>query len=97
MTEAERVELYNDLCDFELELHAITYPPQSKKINTLRRAIAFVGGTRGRWVCDASATPVFDGNRIIYYESCKCNQCSFSNHTLSTFKFCPSCGARMQR
>ena len=95
MKEADRIQLYNDLCDYEQELKAIYYPPKTMEADMIHRAILFVRGETGRWVL-AEASPVFDGHeRIIGYTGCKCDKCGFSDGK-STFKFCPSCGARMR-
>ena len=79
-TEGERITLLNDLCDFEQDLKVYITPPKTREIDILRRAIAFVRGSRGRWVNNFTT----------------CNLCSF-NKGSAEYRFCPNCGARMQK
>lgn len=95
MKEAERVELYNDLCDFEQELMQITFPPQTRKLDIIHRAIVYVKGERAKWESDGSSVAVLDGNgRMLYLADVKCSACGFRAH--SDYKFCPNCRARMK-
>ena len=95
MTEAERTMLYNDLIDYELELKGIYYPPKDREINILRRAQKAVAGERSKWIL-SDAKGVYDehGNAIEYL-NCTCEKCKFSRG-VSTFRYCPNCGARMK-
>ena len=96
MTEGERVQLYNSLCDFKEELEEIHYPPQTKKIDILRRAIDYVRGTPARWLSTADTQQIVKGNRLVYSFPCRCSVCAF-DRGFSDFKLCPQCGSRMQR
>ena len=49
MTEGERIRLLNDLCDYEQTLKQIIMPSPTKEIDIMRRAIAFVRGSRSKW------------------------------------------------
>ena len=94
MTEAERVQLYNDLCDYEEDLRMITYPSKTREIDIIHRAVVYVRGKTGQW---KNGTPVLDeNNKIKYLVNCQCSSCGFADGK-STFKICPSCSARMQK
>ena len=96
MIEGERVQLYNELCDFKEELEGIHFPPQTKKIDTLRRAIEYVRGTPAKWLTTADTQQMMNDNRLLYLFPCKCSLCGF-NRGFSDFKLCPQCGSRMQK
>lgn len=81
MKEAERVRLYNDLTDYEMDLKSIIYPPKTKEIDMIQRAIACVRGERGKWIAS-------NGTNI-------CNRCRFDEGK-SSFRYCPNCGAKME-
>ena len=80
MTEGERITLLNDLCDYEQELKTVIYPSKTRELDIVRRAIAFVRGSRAQWI---------NNNTM-------CSGCGFAEGN-ETFKFCPSCGARMRK
>ena len=95
MTEAERVNLYNDLCDLEIEMQSVMYPPKVREVDILHRAVEYVRGVKGRWIV-SNGIPVFDDKkRIIDHTGCTCDRCKFSDGRAS-FRFCPNCGARMK-
>lgn len=98
MTEAERINLYNDLCDYEDDLRKISYPSQTKAIDMIHRAIVYVRGTSAKWLTNtACALPVLDeSNRLLYHANCTCSSCGFIGG-MSTFKLCPNCGSRMRQ
>ena len=96
MTEAERIKLYNDLCDYEEDLRMITYPSQTKAIDIIHRAVIYVRGVHANWLT-SNALPILDeNNKVIHYENCICSSCGFA-HGTSTYRICPSCGARMAK
>ena len=94
MKESDRIDLYNDLSDYEQELREIVFPNMSREINIIHRAVQYVRGNQARWITK-NAVPVFnDDKTIAYYSSCTCSSCSFASG-LSTYRFCPSCASRM--
>ena len=96
MTEGERINLYNDLCDYEEDLKLISYPSQTKAIDIIHRAIVYVRGITARWIT-SNALPVLDENKkVIAYHNCECSSCHFIGG-VSTFKLCPNCGAHMRK
>ena len=95
MTEAERVRLYNDLCDYEQELKSVLYPQKTREIDIMQRAIKFVKGEQSRWIV-TGGQPVLDENsRVMDYTGCTCERCKFSMG-MSSFRYCPNCSARMK-
>ena len=95
MTEGERIEIYNALMDWRDELSHITIPSQSKRIHVLSQAIAFIRGTVACWQpTKETTTKVIDSHPVAF--PCKCSSCAFARG-FSDFRFCPQCGARMQR
>ena len=92
MTEAERVELYNSLCDFREELQNI-YPQQTKKIHTLTQAIIFVRGTTAKWERVPESQNIIADNRCVAFAPSACSSCHFLGR--SDYKLCPNCGAKM--
>ena len=93
MTEGERVQLYNDLCDWRDALAEITFPPQTKNIDILSRAITYVRGDTAKWLrTEASKTQVI-GDRT-HLAPVACSRCSFPRGS-SDFRVCPQCGAKM--
>ena len=96
MTEGERVQLYNSLCDFRDELRLITIPSQTRNIHTLTQAIDFVHGTTIRWLSTEDTHDIFNGDRLVYRFPCTCSSCGFARG-FSDFKLCPQCGGRAQR
>ena len=94
-TEAERVTLYNDLCDLEEDYRLITYPSKTKEIDVIRRAIRFVRGNQAKWEHGSSTIPVASENSGRYYINCTCSACGFElGH--SNYRICPNCGSRMR-
>ena len=96
MTENERVELYNDLCDFKSDLQMICYPPQTRQIDILSRAIAYVKGTSAKWEKSNDSKDFFNDERFAFFAPSTCSSCHFA-HGRSDFRRCPNCGARMQK
>ena len=96
MTEGERIQLYNNLCDFKEELEEIHYPPQTRKIDILRRAIDYVRGNPARWLKLPDTQQIVSDGRLKYLFPCECSSCGFARG-FSDFKLCPQCGSRMQR
>ena len=95
MTEAERVTLYNNLCDFREELQNV-YPLPTKKINTLSQAIIYVRGTTATWQPTAESQPIIINGRAVGSTCCTCSACRFP-YGRSDFRLCPNCGAKMKR
>ena len=94
MNEAERVRLYNDLIDFKDDLQQISYPPQTRNIDILKRAIEYVRGSSAHWTPAKDATAdIIDRHPVVY--PCQCSSCHFA-YGRSDFKLCPSCGAVMR-
>ena len=95
MTEGERVAIYNDLCDWRDELAQITYPSQTKRIDILTRAIAYVRGETAKWLTTEStdSLTLTDGRTII--APVACSRCAFSRGA-SDFRFCPQCGTKIK-
>ena len=94
MTEAERVRLYNDLCDYEQDLQLITIPPRTKEIDIIRRAIAYVRGVNAHWIKTPSSQVDTSGH-IPVSTSMECSSCHFANGR-SDFRICPQCSARLR-
>ena len=97
MTEGERIQLYNGLCDFKEELEGISYPSQTSKIDLLRRAIEYVRNSPARWLemSDSEVDSVVNEPRLPYMFPRKCSSCGFARG-FSDFRLCPQCGCRMQ-
>ena len=95
MTEGERVRLYNDLCDFMDDLKSITYPPQTKQIDILSRAVMFVRGSTAVWQRGTDSTQVPSQTKAFAYYPCTWSFCHFASGR-TDYKFCPSCGTRMK-
>ena len=97
MLEAERVRLYNDLCDLEQEMKNVVLPRKTREIDILHRAVTYVRGVQSRWIVSGGAClPILDQNhRVIDYENATCEKCKFTGGRAS-FKYCPSCGAKMK-
>ena len=96
MLEAERVRLYNDLCDYEQELKGVLLPRKTREIDIIHRAATYVRGERSRWVVSgAGCLPVFDGDKICDFVNATCENCKFGGGRAS-FRFCPNCGAKMR-
>lgn len=95
MTEAERITLYNDLCDYEQDLRAIMYPPQTKAIDTIHRAIAFVRGNKADWIRSGGTHVYDDLGNLIRTDFCTCSSCGFTRGS-SDFKYCPYCASKMK-
>lgn len=96
MTDGERVQLYNDLCDFKDELEQIHYPVQTKKIDIIRRAIEYVRGNPAKWLSTEDTQQILSENRLAYLFPVKCSVCGFKRG-FSDFKYCPQCISRMQK
>lgn len=96
MTEAERVTLYNDLCDFRDDLKVIHYPPQTKQIDILTRAISYVRGDQAKWLRLPESVTDVDANRMPFTFPMQCSSCKFS-WGRSDFLLCPKCGSRMKK
>ena len=96
MTEGERVQLYNDLCDYKDELEQISYPSQTRRINILARAVAYVRGDSARWLPMEDTQQIIKDNRLVYLFPMQCSSCRF-DRGFSDFKLCPQCGCRMQK
>ena len=96
MKEGERIQLYNDLCDYKAELEEISYPSQTRKIDILRRAIEYVRGNSARWLTSPDTQRIIHDNRLAYLFPCECSCCHF-DRGFSDFRLCPQCGSRMQR
>ena len=96
MTERERIALYNDLCDFKEELSLIRLPPQTKKINTLSRAIEYVYGTTAKWQKTPDTCEEFVGERLVALTQMQCSACRFA-HRRTDFKYCPNCGTKIAK
>ena len=94
MTEADKVRLYNDLCDYEYELKEIIYPVKTREIDIVRRAIEFMRGSQGKWLSGAVA--VLNNGKCVDEIACQCSSCGFAHGHMS-FKYCPNCGARMKK
>ena len=93
MTESERITLYNDLCDYEQDLFNVVHPPQTKAIDIVHRAVAYVRGTSAHW---AGGVDVLDKNgNLLRRDYCTCSACGFSRGS-SDFKHCPNCTAKMK-
>ena len=97
MTERERINLYNDLCDFKSDLQAVYFPPQTKQIDIITRAISYVRGTQAKWVHTPQSEHEYAPNGALLRTShCTCSSCGFADGR-SDFRICPNCGARMQK
>ena len=96
MTEAERINLYNDLCDYELELRQIVYPNKTREVDIIHRAVQYVRGNQARWVTRDALPVLNDKGNIVKYTSAKCSFCGFASGD-SDYKFCPNCASRMVR
>ena len=94
MTEAERVRLYNDLCDYEQDLQLITIPPRTKEIDIIRRAITYVRGTNAHWI-KTPLSQVDTSEMFPFTTAMECSSCHFANGR-SDFRICPQCSARMR-
>lgn len=95
MTEGERVEIYNALIDWRDELSQITIPSQSKRIHVLSGAIAYLRGTTAQWQpTNETKTEIINSRPVA--SPCTCSSCRFARG-FSDYRFCPQCGARMQR
>ena len=92
MTEGERIELYNNLCDFRDELNTI-FPLPSQKIHTLSQAIIFVRGTTAKWERSDKSEPIIVNGRAIGSTNCTCSTCGVIGR--SDYRLCPNCGAKM--
>jgi len=97
MTEGERIQLYNELCDFKSELEEIHYPTQTKKIDILRRAIEYVRNQPAQWLMmsNEEVDKVINDPSLPYTFPRKCSACGF-NKGFFGFRLCPQCGRRMQ-
>ena len=93
-TEHERIRLYNDLCDYREEVKDI-YPPQTRRIDTLTRAIQFVRGTTGVWKPTAESEPILINGRAVGSTNCVCSVGGETGR--SNYRLCPQCGAKMHR
>ena len=93
MTEAQRVELYNSLCDFREELQGI-YPRPTQKIHTLTQAITFIRGTTAKWERLPESQNILADNCCIAFAPSACSACHFALGR-SDFHICPNCGAKM--
>ena len=96
MTEAERVQLYNDLCDLKSDMQEISYPPQTRQVDILSRAISFVKGVHAKWLKQPNSINTYSNDHLLYYSPTTCSSCHFAQGR-SDFRICPNCGARMQR
>lgn len=95
MTEQERIQLYNDLCDFKADLLEIRLPPQTKNISTVSRAIEYVRGVSAKWLKTELSEPILVDGHAVASSHMKCSCCRFDKGE-SSFRFCPKCGARMK-
>ena len=96
MTEGERIQLYNDLCDYTDELEQISYPSQTRRISILARAVAYVRGESARWLTMKDTQQIIHGDRLAYLFPMQCSSCHF-DRGFSDFRLCPQCGSRMQK
>ena len=95
MTEADRVNLYNDLCDFRDELSIIQYPSQTKRIDILSRAIAYVHGNHATWLRIPESITETTANGLPFVFPMQCSSCLFA-WGRSDYNICPRCGAKMK-
>lgn len=96
MRDGDRIQVYNDLCDFKDELEQIHYPSQTRRIDILKRAIDYVKGTPAHWNSTTETQQIFSDERYVYSFPCTCSGCGFARG-FSDFKLCPQCGCRMQK
>lgn len=93
MTEADRVNLYNSLCDFREELQGI-FPHPTKKIDTLTKAITYIRGTTAKWERTSDSQNIIVQNKCVAFAPSACSACHFALGR-SDFRICPNCGAKM--
>ena len=94
MTERDRVNLYNDLCDYKDALAEIIVPPKTKEIALISRAISYVRGSNAKWLHMPDTKPVTKDGRALYFLPTQCSFCGFAEGR-SSYKFCPECGSRI--